>query len=251
MERYQRHVITHAGHPVAAPLADASVDAVLGAALAHVGGDGGRLLDLGCGEAAWPLRALAARPSARAVGVDVNGEALAAAARAAEEAGVAGRLTLHEAAVADYTADEPFDAVLCVGSTHAFGGLLAALTAARAHLAPGGCVVVGEGFWERPPTPAALAALDAAPEDYADLGNTVELVLTDGWAPVFGHTSSLAEWDDYEWRWTGNLTRWVLDHADHPGAAEALETATAHRAGWLGGYRGVLGFVTLVLRAAR
>ncbi|MDT0443685.1 SAM-dependent methyltransferase [Streptomyces johnsoniae] len=251
MESYERHLITHAGHPIAAPLSDASVDALLAAALAHVPDGAGRLLDLGCGEGAWPLRALAARPGARAVGVDVNGAALAAAARAAEGAGVADRLTLHETSAAGFTSDQPFDAVLCVGATHAFGGLLQTLTSVRPHLAPGGCVVVGEGFWERPPTPAALAALDAVPEEFADLGTTVELVLEDGWAPVFGHTSSLAEWDDYEWHWTGSLTRWVLDHADHPAAAEALETATAHRAGWLGGYRGVLGFVTLVLRAAR
>jgi SAM-dependent methyltransferase len=245
-----RHLITHAGHPVAAPLADDAVAELLDAALAHRPG-AGRLLDLGCGQAAWTLRALAGRPGAAAVGVDVNGAALARAAAEAGRLGLAGRLALRETPAADYATAEPFDAVLCVGATHAFGGLLPALTAARAHLAPGGCVIVGEGFWEREPTAAALAALGAARGDYADLTTTVRLTAEDGWAPVFGHVSTAAEWDAYEWRWSGNLTRWALDHPDDPGAAGAWQTAAEHRAGWLSGYRGVLGFVTLVLRAAR
>src|SRR4051794_32650574 len=39
-----------------------------------------------------------------------------------------------------------------------------------------------------------------------------------------------------------------LDHADHPDAAAAVAAARQHRSGWLRGYRGVLGFVTLALR---
>ncbi len=40
--------------------------------------------------------------------------------------------------------------------SHAFGGLLATLAAARRHLAPGGRVLVGDGFWRasRPPRPS-------------------------------------------------------------------------------------------------
>ncbi|MDT0347245.1 SAM-dependent methyltransferase [Streptomyces litchfieldiae] len=248
MDSYARHLITHAGHPIAGPLTEAALADVLDAALAHRP-DAGRLLDLGCGQAVWPLRALTARPGARAVGVDVNGAALAWAAEEAARLGVADRLELREASATGLTWDEPFDAVLCVGATHAFGGLLPTLAAARAPLAPGGCVVVGEGFWERDPDPAALAALEAAREDYGDLATTVERVVAAGWEPVYGHVSTPGEWDDYEWRWTGNLARWALDHPDHPDAAAAAETAAAHRAGWLRGYRGVLGFVTLVLRA--
>jgi SAM-dependent methyltransferase len=241
---YQRHMITHADHPIAAPLSEDAIAAVLRHA------DATRLLDLGCGQAIWPLRALTHRPGARAVGIDVNGDGLAWAAKEAERLGVADRLELHEMSAADYRSPEPFDAVLCVGATHAFGGLLPTLAAARRHLAPGGRVVVGEGFWEREPGPAALAALGAEPGDFADLSGTVDEILADGWAPVHGHTSTLDEWDAYEWSWTGSLTRWALDHADHPSAAEAMTTAAEHRTGWLHGYRGTLGFVTLVLRAA-
>jgi hypothetical protein len=69
-----------------------------------------------------------------------------------------------------------------------------------------------------------------------------------GWTPVYAHISDTAEWDDYEWSWTGSLTEWALDDPGHPDAAAALALAREHRDGWLRGYREVLGFVTLVLR---
>jgi hypothetical protein len=69
---------------------------------------------------------------------------------------------------------------------------------------------------------------------------------------VHGHVSSLEEWDEYEWSWTGSLADWALEPGRDPGdRAEALEAARAHRDAWLGGYRGVLGFATLVLVDAR
>ena len=65
---------------------------------------------------------------------------------------------------------------------------------------------------------------------------------------MYAHVSDAAEWDDYEWSWTGSLTEWALDNPGHPDAAGALAAAREHRDQWLRGYRGVLGFVTLVLR---
>ncbi|RKN05222.1 SAM-dependent methyltransferase [Streptomyces radicis] len=252
MERYDRHLITHSEHPIAAPLSGDAFRAVLAVAMQRPSG-GGRLFDLGCGQAQWLLTALTGWSRATGVGVDISEPCLDRAAAQARRLGVADRLELHEADAARFAAITPpgtFDVVLCVGSTHAFGGLLPALAAARRLLAPGGCVVVGEGFWEREPGPAALRALDARPDDHADLGGTVDRVVADGWLPVNGHTSTLDEWDEYEWCWTGSLSRWALDHPDHPDAAEARATADAHRTGWLHGYRGTLGFVTLVLRDA-
>ncbi len=61
------------------------------------------------------------------------------------------------------------------------------------------------------------------------------------------HVSSSEEWDDYEWSWTGTLGAWAMDHPDDPDAADAVELARTHHKAWLHGYRGVLGFVCLVL----
>ncbi|MGW1022984.1 SAM-dependent methyltransferase [Streptomyces sp. NPDC002577] len=246
MDRQTISALAHGDHPIAAPLSDASVARLLERALPRAGG---RLLDLGCGSGEWLLRALSGRPGLRADGVDLAPAALDRARAAAERDGFGDRLTFHHRDATEFTATDPYDLVLSVGAAHAFGGLPPTLRAARRHLAPGGSVLVGDGFWEREPDRATLDA-GFAPDEFTDLATTVDRITADGWLPVYGHVSTAEEWDDYEWSWTGTLTRWGLDHPDDPGHAEALQTATAHREEWLRGYRGTLGFVTLVLRRA-
>lgn len=73
-------------------------------------------------------------------------------------------------------------------------------------------------------------------------------VVADGWTPIYGHISTIAEWDEYEWCWTGTLAQWALDNPGHPDSDLALQMSAAHRTSWLGGYRGILGFVVLLLR---
>ncbi|MGP3976904.1 SAM-dependent methyltransferase [Streptomyces sp. 8N114] len=241
MDRQTRSLLAHADHPIAAPLDDSSVNRLLSRAV--VRGDE-RVLDLGCGEGAWLLRVLGQHPGVAAEGVDVSAEALKQARRGAQEAGVAERLTLHRTQAAAFPAEQRFDVVLSVGATHAFGGLLATLDATRGQLAPGGTVLVGDAYWEREPRPLARETLG----EYEDLAGTVEKVTADGWTPVYAHLSTRHELDDYEWNWTGSLSRWALDHRDHPDSAEALRAAAQHRDEWLRGYRDSFGFVCLLLR---
>ncbi|MEV0981698.1 class I SAM-dependent methyltransferase [Streptomyces sp. NPDC049915] len=241
MNREQISRLAHADHPVAAPLDDEAVRRLLDRAVPRADA---RVLDLGCGGAEWLLRALTAHPRLRAEGVDVSERALAHARERANVLGVDERLVLHHQDAADFTAPDPFDLVISVGATHAFGGLLATLAAARKHLAPGGRVLVGDGFWESEPGPDAVEMLG----DMDDLPTTVDRVVADGWIPVHAHISTRHELDAYEWSWTGSLAAWALDHAGEPGSAQALQAATTHRSEWLHGYRDAFGFVTLVLR---
>ena len=194
------------------------------------------------------MQALAHYPDGHADGVDVSRYALERAAGASAERGLADRLTLHERDARTYVPDGDYDLVLCIGSTHAFGGFGGTLELAGRHVNRDGVLLVGEGFWEAPPTPEALAALSADPADFTDLAGLVEAAERAGWAPVYAHVSDAAEWDDYEWSWIGSLTGWALDNPGHPDAAEVFDLAREHREQWLDGYRTVLGFVTLVLR---
>ncbi|MCB5167529.1 class I SAM-dependent methyltransferase [Streptomyces bambusae] len=242
MNREEISRIAHTGHPIAAPLDDGAVRLLLDSALPA--GGRGRLLDLGCGGGEWLLRALSAHPQLRAEGVDVSAAALARARQAAARAGVGDRLVLHHGDAAGFAPGGAFDLVLCVGATHAFGGLLPTLAAAREHLAPGGRVLVGDGFWDGEPSAEAVAVLG----ELEDLPTTLDRIAADGWVPVQGHISSRAELDAYEWSWTGSLAAWALDHPEDPDSTRALEAAAAHRTEWLRGYRDVFGFVSLVLR---
>lgn len=241
VNREQISAIAHAGHPIKAPLDDDSVRLLLERGISR---DDARVLDLGCGGGEWLLRALTTHPLLRAEGVDISDIALEEARAAAGERGVQERLTLHHRPAVDFVSPHPFDLVLSVGASHAFGGLLPTLEAAREHLAPGGRVLVGDGLWESEPTPEAVEMLG----DFADLATTVERVTAAGWTPVHGHVSTRRELDDYEWACWGSLASWALDNPTHPDSAEALATAATRRTEWLRAYRSCWGFVSLVLR---
>jgi SAM-dependent methyltransferase len=244
MDRQTISAIAHLDHPVAAPVSEPHLERLLSLSRLETGA---RILDLGCAEASWTLRALELFPGTRADGVDISSQALDTAARNAESRGLADRIRLHEKPATEFPVAEPYDLVLCVGATHAFGGLSATMEEVRRFLRPGGLALIGEGFWETPPTPPLLHRLGATLDDYADLPGTVTRMEDAGFRVVYGHTSELAEWDEYEWSWTGSLTRWALDHPGPDGDA-ALAAALDHRDMWLNGYRGVLGFVTFLLR---
>ena len=245
VDRQRLSSIAHSHHPIAAPIFGVNVNRLLRRADRR---PAARILDLGCGEAAWAMQALAHYPDGHADGIDLSGYALERAEAMATERGLADRLTLHERDARTYVPDGDYDLVLCVGSTHVFDGFAGTLQAAGRHVNADGILMVGEGFWEVPPTPAALAALETTAEAFTDLAGLVDAAEQSGWTPVYAHVSDASEWDNYEWSWIGSLTEWALDNPGHPDAVEALTVAREHRDQWLRGYRNVLGFATLVLR---
>jgi SAM-dependent methyltransferase len=241
VDRALASAVAHRWHPVAAPVSDATVRRLV-ARLGPVA----RVLDLGCGFGEWLLAALDGAHGATGVGVDTSRPALDEARRRASDRGLADRVAYEEVEAAAYRG-AGFDAVLCIGATHAFGGLAGTLDAVRAHLRPEGRVLLGEGFWDGEPTPQAMSALGAEPGELPDLPGIVEQARAAGYEPGYGHVSSAEEWDDYEWSWTGSLTDWALTEAGDADRASALSIASTHRDEWLAGYRGQLGFVSLVL----
>ena len=242
MDRADISRIAHSHHPVAAPVSAPSLDRLL-ARLDPP--QGGRVLDLGCGPGAWLVELLARRPDLTAVGVDLHLHPERVERAAAR--GVADRLTWVEGDAAHWW-DGQYGAVLCIGASHAFGGTAAMLDVLGTHLLPGGRCLVGDGFWEGPPSAPALAALEATPDDFPSLAGLVAVAAEHGWAVTYAHVSSAEEWDDYEWSWTGSLTEWALRaDTEPPDREQALEAADEHRRQWLEGYRGELGFLTAVL----
>lgn len=228
-----------------APVSDDAVARLLRALLVP---DGGQVGDFGCGQGVWLVRLLQQRGDLRGTGIDTWEIALTAARERAGAAGVSDRVRW---LLGDATADigEAMDGALCVGSTHAFGGLAGTLDAIRERVTPGAGLVLGEGFWEPTATPRAREVIG----DLPDLAGLVSTCQEHGWEVVDGHVSSAEEWDTYEWSWAGSLTRWGLEHMEPPdgvAALEAIATAREHLDEWLNGYRGHLGFATLVLRDA-
>jgi SAM-dependent methyltransferase len=243
MDRALASAIAHRWHPIAAPVSPQQLRQLVQRLDLP---DNGRLLDLGCGFGEWLLAALEAVPGVRGVGVDISTPALAEARKRAAARGLTDRVTFEQVDAAGW-AGEGFDAVVCIGATHAFGGLGPTLDAVRKHLRPGGRVLLGDGYWEGSPTQAALDGFGAQPGELPDLAGLIAEIQRHGWEPGYAHLSTAAEWDDYEWSWTGALAAWALEQADGEEREQALTLAREHRREWLEGYRGQLGFATLVL----
>ena len=242
VDRAQIFDIAHRRHPIAAPVGVERLRELVGWLNPP---RWGRAVDLGCGEGEWLQELLLTRPGLTGVGVD-HMLPTVAAERAAER-GLSGRVTWIEADASAWN-DGQFDLVLCVGASHAFGRLGDMLTAVRGHLRPGGRALIGDTIWEGTPSAPALAALDASRDDFADLAGLVRAVREHGFEPSYGYASTLAEWDDYEFSWTGSLVDWALREAPTiEDRDQALAAAREHRDAWLTGWRRQLGFATLVL----
>jgi SAM-dependent methyltransferase len=254
--RARLSALAHTTHPVAAPLSDATVAALLAALEVP---PEGRVVDLGCGAGEWLAR-LRGRVACAVTGVDEAPPALEAARARLDdpdppEAGAVGvgrPVDLVRADAATWAeearlAGRTYDAALCVGSTHALGGLLRTLDTVAGLVAPGGRALVGDGFWEAEPTPPALDALGAARDDLLDLAGTTAAARAAGLRVHEVVTSTPEEWDAYERAWCGALEAFADTCPGDPLAAAARAVAAAHRDGYVHGYRGVLGFTVLVV----
>jgi SAM-dependent methyltransferase len=250
MDRAEISRIAHTDHPIAAPVAVPVVRRLLDRLDPA---PGGHVVDLGCGAGAWLLELLAARPDLTAVGVDTALHPDREARAGARD--VADRLSWVEADAATWQpegAHPVADAVVCVGASHAFGGLAGTLEAIGGHLRPGGRALLGDATWEREPSAAAQRALGARPGDFPTLAQLVPTLEASGFEVGYAHVSSAEEWDDYEWSWTGSLVAWAQHEGRSPADREqVLAAARTHRREWVEGYRGELGFVTAVLHDTR
>lgn len=214
----------------------------------------GTILDIGCGWGELMLRLLQALPSATGLGIDTDQGDLGRARDNAREHGLAERVTfLQESAVG--TTRGPADLVLCVGASHALTDaqppdlIVAALTELRRLVAPGGRVLLGEGFWERPPSAAELAGMwpGMSGTDYCGLADLVGLTVQAGFRPAWIEVATLQEWDHFESGYQCDEEEWLASHGDHPEAARIREQLDQHRSYWLRGYRGILGMAYLTL----
>ncbi|MEU3948715.1 class I SAM-dependent methyltransferase [Streptomyces sp. NPDC029526] len=214
----------------------------------------GTVLDIGCGWGEFMLRLLEASPGSTGVGIDVDAEDLARGRAAAEARGLAGRVRFLRESARDTTRG-PADLVLCLGASHALsdapppGHIGAALRALRRLVAPGGRVVLGEGFWHRPPAPGELSAMwpGATVGELPDLTGLVDLAVASGFRPVWIETASTGEWEDFESAYRSDVEEWLAAHPGHPLAEETRERVDRQRSRWLRSYREVMGLAYLTL----
>jgi len=198
---------------------------------------GGRVLDVACGRAEV-LRRVAER-------FDVNGTGYDADAVLIES----GPPSL-DLQVRDSPPPGPFDVALCIAASHALGGFPNALSALSELVRPGGEVLLGEGYWRRPPSTEYLDALGGgSAEELPDYSGLMQAAENTGLTPLHSSVASEADWDRYEWRLILNAERWAAAHPADPGAELLLERARRARERMtMPGGRETLGFALVLLR---
>ncbi|MGC9542036.1 SAM-dependent methyltransferase [Streptomyces sp. UG1] len=211
------------------------------------------VLDIGCGWGELMLRILAAAPKATGIGIDLNADDLTRARRNAADRGLKERAEFIEES-ATKTSRGPADLVLCVGASQALAATgtpdhtAEALSELRRLVTDNGRVLLGEGFWQRPPTPTELSGMwpQAAATDHHDLATLLDLAVAAGFRPEWTETATLEEWEEFESAYQADVEVWLARNPAHPLAAETRERLDRHRAQWMS-YRGVLGLAYLTL----
>lgn len=194
---------------------------------------GHHALDLCCGWGELLLRLVGAHPATTGTGVDSDRGVLDRGRRLAAQRGLLERIDFVEADAASF--EERGDIVLCVGSSHAFGGAEAALRRLRERVQAGGRVLLGDAFWAQEPGPVARRAIGELP----GFDELVGYARAAGLRVEHADRSSLAEWDAFEAGWRSGL-----EGSSDP---DAIALAAERRREYEDGYRGSLGFAWLVL----
>ena len=231
--------IAHRDHVFLSPLSGPKVDQVLSMLELP---QGARVIDMGCGKGEMLVR-LAGRCNARGVGVDVNPAFLADARQRAESRAPQTGLAFHEQHAGDYAAEPcSFDAVLCVGSTEAYGGYRDTLRALAGLVRPHGRLLIGERFWRRHPHPDYLAALDLEFEDLLDHPRNVRAGEEAALVPICTAVSTEDEWDRYQGLYTHAVEEFAAGHPEDPEAEGMWLRIRRHREAWEHWGRDTLGF---------
>jgi len=228
----------------AAPIAETTIEEVLDLLPLS---SGSTALDVGCGRAELLLR-LIKRFSLRATGVDLDPEVLARARREAERRGCADRLTLVGGSAHEAHFEESFDLTACIGSSHACGGYPGTLDAVSTWTKPGGYVLLGEGFWRRPPERAYLTSFGGSADELRPHHENVVLARGAGLAPVWSFVSRDEDWDRYEGLYRFAMSRFLEEHPDDPEAPAFRERSERWYDGYLRWGRDTMGFALYLFR---
>jgi SAM-dependent methyltransferase len=220
--------MAHDGLPRQAPGSVATTELLLG--LAGPLPERPRIVDIGCGTGAATLPLVAAT-GGDAVAVDTHRPFLDALRSGAAAAGVADRVRVLEASMADLPLPSGgFDLVWAEGSAYILG-FDAALREWRRLLAPGGALVLTEAVWTSPdPAPGARAFWDPGYPGMRGTAANAVAAEAAGWTVRAVHLLPDSDWAAYYEPLAARLAALRADGLDHPVLDEVAREIDVRRA---------------------
>lgn len=240
MTGFKYTTIGHIGQKLCNPISEAKYERVV--SLLPLS-EKDRVIDIGAGKCELLIR-LVECYGVEATGIDLNPSFTAEAVKLAE--GRADQRRLHVVlgdAAETLSALEPgFALGICIGSTHALGGFEATLSALKRLLRPCGHILVGDCYWKKRPSPEYLAGLGGDESVYLDLAGNVNLLIRNGFVPLWTAVASEDDWDQYEGLHTLSIEQYCVENPADPDCAALLDRARSWRDLYFQWGRDTLGF---------
>jgi len=231
--------IAHRDHDYCNPIAPAKIERVRDLLPLD---EKSRVLDLGCGRAELALRIIE-RFGATVIAIDNSSLMLDAARERAEWTGALSKLHLDNLDIAEFRADpETFHLSVMLGGGGIAGGISGICNQLKSWTKSGGYILIGEGYWRQKPNPDYLSVLGSNDTEFLDHGSNVQAGVQAGLVPMYATTSSLDEWDEYEWKYSRAIERYARERPEDPDVPAMLERIRRWRDAYLRWGRDTLGF---------
>ncbi|WP_261133553.1 cyclopropane-fatty-acyl-phospholipid synthase family protein [Bacillus sp. Marseille-Q3570] len=233
-------IIAHRNHEICNPISQEKLRATLD----HIPfSSGEKVLDIGAGKCGV-LIDLIERHGVVGTAIEIEADFIDAARNYADQRIGPGRLRIvnDDAKKVMNDIDGVFDAVICLGATHALGNYRLTLEKMSEVVKPGGYLLVGEGYWKKEPEAAYLEALGATKEELLTHHANIEAGVDLGLIPMWAHVTSEDEWDAYEWLYSSSMEKYCLENPDDPDVAAMRDRIRKWRSTYLRWGRDTLGF---------
>jgi SAM-dependent methyltransferase len=147
--------------------------------------------------------------------------------------------------------DHVYDAGICIGSTHAFGGYEQSLDALRKVVKPGGFVLIGDLYWKKPPPIEFLEFLGGSESDLGTHEGNVLRAEERGMALLWSCVASDDDFDCYESRTSKEIEDYATEHPEDPDCGVMLERVRNWRDATVKWGRDTWGFGLYLFRNGR
>lgn len=206
-----------------------------------------KVVDIGCGNGEILMR-IAQEYKIHAQGVDICDATLQLAVKRSE-----GMQNMHfqQADAQEFVqniAENSVDLVVCTGSSHALGGYESCLQTIIPLLKRHGQILFAEGYWKKKPDAEYLEYLQASENDYYFHWQNVEIAVKHNLTPLYSHTASEEDFDNYEWLYSRSIEDYALENPNDTDNGDMLKHIRLWRKNYLRYGRDTLGFALYLFR---